>query len=1214
MMIHENEGHGRFDNKIESEPISNVPICRFNYPQFPMDETTLIPGISNLEEDEVKKRKSDLRKIRKYLVRQTGFAEGNREDNKSWQQFKKLTFNQFLRNVGMYEDIEEDSTSTKFDIALKRYKEAISAHVKGSGAVFIKRNPEDVFTNNYNRYIMEIHEANHDLQMVTDPYACAEYICDYLTKGEAGVSKLLQEINNENKDLSQMELLNKLASTLDKHREVSIQEAVYRLLGLPMVKSSVKVKYINTSHPDKRDGMLKSNLEELEDDESPFMNNAFKYYENRPRRTIKNSSEGTTDFETYVQQYQCNKGENQHKYEDENNCGQCTYEYEDAPLDGEYELWNPIKVHEMRLDELEKINAYEQEKLNLKENELQDDASGETEKVHTRKEKIIKDIALYNTLINGRNAEIKKIKEELPRLKKKRRDYDIESWDEMCLADFWSCYEIAYGKKKKNRSEDDIDDTTERFFIDRKLGFVKIRSKRAILRYFLKFENEEDMCRAELILFSAFQKEMEEIHQHDIFEKHKEKKDQILKNKKKFDENKAVTQIIDNIQKEREERQDDYDGESENEFEFEETTSASDIKDFEKDADKWMRKKAINQLSCVKQFTSVIHPDELKKLINGLNSQQRKIFDDLIERETCSKEEKTPYFVFIAGEAGTGKSYLTRVLMEAFKSLNVKSGDELNKPHILAIAPTANAAYIIKGKTIESALRLSGTNYSYQKLTAESEADLKYLYEDVSAIFIDEISMVGAGKLTKINFRFQDIASGSNKKEFMGGRSCIVTGDMFQLPPVKDNLIFKHSKLDGRPQCAPSHWNEHFSIYYMTEKMRSQKDTKFGEVCDRIAQNIITEDDENYLREMIRPCPHENDNEMFREGKISIIVTTNDKREHINKEKLQKLLPDEDEVSNIATDHCTNQNDAPLPSDTLNYTQTGNLPQKVILKVGAPILITTNDPKYKEDGIVNGAKGYIDSFQFYEQEQTKVKVIWVVFKDETVGRRLRMEKKELKGSHHTNSQSATPIEITKASFQLKNGNLKYRRSQFPMILGYAITAHKSQGDSLEEIVIDFSHKKKEKKGPFIIEGSFYVAITRASGKEHVYLRDFDRSYIKVKADVAENMDAMRKTRPYKMKKIYNDDPVFEDEGNEVKIGYLNINGLRDAGHYEYLNNDKNLLHLDLICLAETKLSRKETSDEELRNLLSEYDLIKRCDSEDSMKHMGMLIMCPKKSK
>ena len=82
------------------------------------------------------------------------------------------------------------------------------------------------------------------------------------------------------------------------------------------------------------------------------MNNAFKYYENRPRRTIKNSSEGTTDFETYVQQYQCNKGENQHKYEDENNCGQCTYEYEDAPLDGEYELWNPIKVHEMRLDEL----------------------------------------------------------------------------------------------------------------------------------------------------------------------------------------------------------------------------------------------------------------------------------------------------------------------------------------------------------------------------------------------------------------------------------------------------------------------------------------------------------------------------------------------------------------------------------------------------------------------------------------------------------------------------------------------------------------------------------------------------------------------------------------------------------------------------------------------------------------------------------------------
>ena len=57
-----------------------------------------------------------------------------------------------------------------------------------------------------------------------------------------------------------MEKLNALSSVLDKHREVSCQEADYRILGLPMTKSSVVVKYLSTVHPDFRDGLLKGTL------------------------------------------------------------------------------------------------------------------------------------------------------------------------------------------------------------------------------------------------------------------------------------------------------------------------------------------------------------------------------------------------------------------------------------------------------------------------------------------------------------------------------------------------------------------------------------------------------------------------------------------------------------------------------------------------------------------------------------------------------------------------------------------------------------------------------------------------------------------------------------------------------------------------------------------------------------------------------------------
>jgi hypothetical protein len=55
----------------------------------------------------------------------------------------------------------------------------------------------------------------------------------------------------------------------------------------------------------------------------------------------------------------------------------------------------------------------------------------------------------------------------------------------------------------------------------------------------------------------------------------------------------------------------------------------------------------------------------------------------------------------------------------------------------------------------------------------------------------------------------------------------IIPGDLWQLPPIYDNIITDNNNLDGRPECSPSHWKENFKIYYLTEKMRSQKDPHF---------------------------------------------------------------------------------------------------------------------------------------------------------------------------------------------------------------------------------------------------------------------------------------------------------------------------------------------------------------------------------------------------
>ena len=94
--------------------------------------------------------------------------------------------------------------------------------------------------------------------------------------------------------------------------------------------------------------------------------------------------------------------------------------------------------------------------------------------------------------------------------------------------------------------------------------------------------------------------------------------------------------------------------------------------------------------------------------------------------------------------------------------------------------------------------------------------------------------MVGSGKLAKINYRLQDLADGKDKKKFMGGKSSIVTGDWFQLPPVKDKYIFSNTCLDDRPKIAPSHWDENYKIAFLREKMRSKGDNEFGELSDRM--------------------------------------------------------------------------------------------------------------------------------------------------------------------------------------------------------------------------------------------------------------------------------------------------------------------------------------------------------------------------------------------
>ena len=61
----------------------------------------------------------------------------------------------------------------------------------------------------------------------------------------------------------------------------------------------------------------------------------------------------------------------------------------------------------------------------------------------------------------------------------------------------------------------------------------------------------------------------------------------------------------------------------------------------------------------------------------------------------------------------------------------------------------------------------------------------------MQVVFLGEISMVGSGMFNFLGLRLQQIME---TKEPFGSLSIITVGNLFQLKPVYDHLIFENSK------------------------------------------------------------------------------------------------------------------------------------------------------------------------------------------------------------------------------------------------------------------------------------------------------------------------------------------------------------------------------------------------------------------------------------
>lgn len=384
--------------------------------------------------------------------------------------------------------------------------------------------------------------------------------------------------------------------------------------------------------------------------------------------------------------------------------------------------------------------------------------------------------------------------------------------------------------------------------------------------------------------------------------------------------------------------------------------------------------------------------------------------------------------LFITGRAGTGKS----TLLKYFR--------EYTQKKIAVIAPTGVAAVNIGGQTIHSFfgfrpdITVDKVERDYVKVRKAK------LYAQLDALVIDEISMVRADLLDCVNTFLK--MHGRVKGKPFGGIQMIFIGDLYQLPPVvtsSEKDIFEN--VYQSPYFFDAQVMGEITLEIVElNKIYRQEDATFIDILNSVRNKSIVDESLDILNSRLDYSFEIPDDDFY-----IYLTTTNAKADLINNEKLDKLKTPIFQFDAEITGQF-DEKFAPAPIS-------------LYLKAGAHIMLTNND---KEGRYINGTVGVLTKINQKEGTLT-VKL--------SSGERIEIYPYTWEMYRFLYNEKSRRIESdTVGSF-----------TQFPVILAWAITIHKSQGKTFEKAIIDMD------KGAFT-HGQTYVALSRCVSLEGLVLK------------------------------------------------------------------------------------------------------------------------------